>query len=185
MWHCIDNGCISNFVPIFLHHAILHHWHRWSCPMLTLPAAAAPRRVTAIISHHCHCVAVIWNNVSVSSAAADPEAIHVASGGLAELPSGPLSTKTVLGFLDFTTTVSDTVIKFTSQGGPLFFYFLKRHCITFYCNCIDLQNIWRMHPLVSPLLVESLLVSACNVDRFFKCVRKPYKYALLIRKRHY
>jgi len=56
--------------------------------------------------------------VLVSSAAADPEAIHVASGGLAELPSGPLSTKTVLGFLDFTTTVSDTVIKFTSQGGP-------------------------------------------------------------------
>ena len=130
LWHSIDNGCSSNFVPIFLHHAILHHWHRWSCPMLTLPAAAAPRRVTAIISHHCHCVAVIWNNVSVSSAAADPEAIHVASGGLAELPSGPLSTKTVLGFLDFTTTVSDTVIKFTSQGGPLFL-FLKTtlHCI--------------------------------------------------------
>ena len=122
LWHSIDNGCSSNFVPIFLHHAILHHWHRWSCPMLTLPAAAAPRRVTAIISHHCHCVAVIWNNVSVSSAAADPEAIHVASGGLAELPSGPLSTKTVLGFLDFTTTVSDTVIKFTSQGGPLFLF---------------------------------------------------------------
>ena len=36
---------------------------------------------------------------------------------LGELPSGPLSTKTVLGFLDFVTTVSDTVIKFTSQGG--------------------------------------------------------------------
>ena len=62
--------------------------------------------------------------VSVSSAWSDPEAIHVASGGLAELPSGPLSTKTVLGFLDFITTVSDTVIKFTSQGGK---YLSKLH----------------------------------------------------------
>ena len=57
------------------------------------------------------------NYISVSSAWSNPEAIHVASGGLGELPSGPLSTKTVLGFLDFVTTVSDTVIKFTSQGG--------------------------------------------------------------------
>merc|ERR1719270_1693061 len=57
--------------------------------------------------------------ILVSPAVSDPEAIHVASGGLSELPSiGPLSTKTVLGFLDFVTTVSDTVIKFTSQGGP-------------------------------------------------------------------
>ena len=47
----------------------------------------------------------------------DPEAIHVASGGLGELPSQLLSTKTVLGFLDFTTTVSDAVIKFTAPGG--------------------------------------------------------------------
>ena len=62
--------------------------------------------------------------VSVSSAWSDPEAIHVASGGLAELPSGPLSTKTVLGFLDFITTVSDTVIKFTSQGGK----YLNKRC---------------------------------------------------------
>ena len=49
---------------------------------------------------------------------ASPEAIHVAaSDDLADLEAAQLSTKTVLGFLDFTTTVSDTVIKFTSQGG--------------------------------------------------------------------
>ena len=69
--------------------------------------------------------------VSVSSAWSDPEAIHVASGGLAELPSGPLSTKTVLGFLDFITTVSDTVIKFTSQGGK---YLNKLHTKLSPCN---------------------------------------------------
>merc|ERR1711862_807512 len=63
-----------------------------------------------------HILAILL--ILVSSAWSDPEAIHVASGGLAELPSGPLSTKTVLGFLDFITTVSDTVTKFTSQGGP-------------------------------------------------------------------
>merc|ERR1719384_2502203 len=54
----------------------------------------------------------------VSSTWSDPEAIHFASGGLGELPSQLLSTKTVLGFLDFTTTVSDAVIKFTAHGGP-------------------------------------------------------------------
>merc|ERR1719410_2699490 len=61
--------------------------------------------------------------ILVNSAVSEPEAIHVASGGLSDLPGPspsiePLSTKTVLGFLDFVTTVSDTVIKFTSQGGP-------------------------------------------------------------------
>ena len=55
--------------------------------------------------------------ISVSSTWSHPEAIHVASGGLGELPSQLLSTKTVLGFLDFTTTVSDAVIKFTAPGG--------------------------------------------------------------------
>ena len=57
------------------------------------------------------------DNISVSSTWSDPEAIHVATGGLEELPSQLLSTKTVLGFLDFTTTVSDAVIKFTAPGG--------------------------------------------------------------------
>merc|ERR550525_333619 len=56
--------------------------------------------------------------ISVSSTWSHPDAIHVASGGLGELPSQLLSTKTVLGFLDFTTTVSDAVIKFTAPGGP-------------------------------------------------------------------
>ena len=55
--------------------------------------------------------------ISVSPTWSHPEAIHVASGGLGELPSQLLSTKTVLGFLDFTTTVSDAVIKFTAPGG--------------------------------------------------------------------
>ena len=69
----------------------------------------------------------------MSPAVSDPEAIHVASGGLSELPSiGPLSTKTVLGFLDFVTTVSDTVIKFTSQGGNP--DFLKPVCLYFTYN---------------------------------------------------
>ena len=69
----------------------------------------------------------------MSPAVSDPEAIHVASGGLSELPSiGPLSTKTVLGFLDFVTTVSDTVIKFTSQGGNP--HFLKPVCLFFTYN---------------------------------------------------
>jgi len=53
----------------------------------------------------------------------DPEAIHVApiyadSGDIAELPSAIQTTKTVFGFLDFITTVSNTVMVFTSQGGP-------------------------------------------------------------------
>jgi len=53
----------------------------------------------------------------------DPEAIHVApiyadSGDIAELPSAVQTTKTVFGFLDFITTVSNTVMVFTSQGGP-------------------------------------------------------------------
>jgi len=53
----------------------------------------------------------------------DPEAIHVApiyadSGDIAELPSAIKTTKTVFGFLDFVTTVSNTVMVFTSQGGP-------------------------------------------------------------------
>ena len=62
--------------------------------------------------------------ISVSSTWSDPEAIHFASGGLGELPSQLLSTKTVLGFLDFTTTVSDAVIKFTAPGGQDTIYFL-------------------------------------------------------------
>ena len=64
------------------------------------------------------------DNISVSSTWSDPEAIHFASGGLGELPSQLLSTKTVLGFLDFTTTVSDAVIKFTAPGGQDTIYFL-------------------------------------------------------------
>jgi len=53
----------------------------------------------------------------------DPEAIHVApiyanSDDIAELPSVPITTKTVFGFLDFITTVSNTVMVFTSKGGP-------------------------------------------------------------------
>ena len=52
----------------------------------------------------------------------DPEAIHVApiyadSGDIAELPGAIQTTKTVFGFLDFITTVSNTVMVFTSQGG--------------------------------------------------------------------
>lgn len=59
----------------------------------------------------------------VSPVWSDPEAIHVApiyanSGDIAELPSVPKTTKTVFGFLDFITTVSNTVMVFTSQGGP-------------------------------------------------------------------
>lgn len=59
----------------------------------------------------------------VSPAWSDPEAIHVApiyanSGDIAELPNVPITTKTVFGFLDFITTVSNTVMVFTSQGGP-------------------------------------------------------------------
>lgn len=52
----------------------------------------------------------------MSSVWSEPEAFHV-SGDSAELPSVPLSTRTVFGFLDFVTTVSDTVMIFTSQGG--------------------------------------------------------------------
>ena len=87
--------------------------------------------------------------VSVSSAWSDPEAIHVASGGLAELPSGPLSTKTVLGFLDFVTTVSDTVIKFTSQGGK---YLSKLH-----------QAVGAISTLY-PTAVSSVRSSACRIN---------------------
>jgi len=59
----------------------------------------------------------------VSPVWSDPEAIHVApiyadSGDIATLPSVPITTKTVFGFLDFITTVSNTVMVFTSQGGP-------------------------------------------------------------------
>lgn len=59
----------------------------------------------------------------VSPAWSDPEAIHVAPiyanfGDIAELPNVPITTKTVFGFLDFITTVSNTVMVFTSQGGP-------------------------------------------------------------------
>jgi len=59
----------------------------------------------------------------VSPVWSDPEAIHVApiyadSGDIAELPSVLKTTKTVFGFLDFITTVSNTVMVFTSQGGP-------------------------------------------------------------------
>jgi len=59
----------------------------------------------------------------VSPVWSDPEAIHVApiyadSGDIAGLPNVPVTTKTVFGFLDFITTVSNTVMVFTSQGGP-------------------------------------------------------------------
>ena len=67
------------------------------------------------IAHHDSALSTDY--ISVSSTQSHPEAIHVASGGLGELPSQLLSTKTVLGFLDFTTTVSDAVIKFTAPGG--------------------------------------------------------------------
>jgi len=65
----------------------------------------------------------VKNNNLVSPVWSEPEAIHVApiyanSGDIAELPSGPFTTKTVFGFLDFITTVSNTVMVFTSQGGP-------------------------------------------------------------------
>ena len=61
-------------------------------------------------------------SVLVSPVWSDPEAIHVApiyadSGDIAELPSVLKTTKTVFGFLDFITTVSNTVMVFTSQGG--------------------------------------------------------------------
>jgi len=59
-------------------------------------------------------VSPVWSN---------PEAIHVApiyenAGDIAELPIVPLTTKTVFGFLDFITTVSNTVMVFSSKGGP-------------------------------------------------------------------
>ena len=59
---------------------------------------------------------------SVSPVWSNPEAIHVApiyenAGDIAELPIVPLTTKTVFGFLDFITTVSNTVMVFTSKGG--------------------------------------------------------------------
>ena len=71
------------------------------------------------------------------SALASPEAIHVAaSDDLAELDASLLSTKTVLGFLDFTTTVSDTVIQFTSQGGNFYILHVCHRVKLFVINAI-------------------------------------------------
>jgi len=59
---------------------------------------------------------------SPSPTAGDPSAIHVApiySENEAPAPFGilPFTTKTVYGFLDFITTVGNTVMVFTPQGG--------------------------------------------------------------------
>ena len=66
----------------------------------------------------------VASSILVSPVWSDPEAIHVApiyadSGDIATLPNVPITTKTVFGFLDFITTVSNTVMVFTSQGGML------------------------------------------------------------------